>query len=217
MGIIPGGKNGLAKRVVENLDTSAAKLAVVFCALCTIMGLYVTFQDFRASALGWGLYVSSNIGDDPGMQSLAIIISLAPQLVQTTLNVLFTADAGFVSPLTIIIYIISFGLDSGLDYMFLTQRGGNPWMSLLIVVGAFFVLSEVMLGVFGALTMALAKEVFAQKVKPGLPSFMGGPPPGKGARPSAGPRPPQHRPTHGAPAPVPVDVEELLGKAGGRR
>jgi len=163
MGIIPGGRNGLAKRVVENMDMSAAKLAVVFTLACTIMGLYITYQDFRASYAGWGTYISGAIGDDNGMQQLAFVVSLAPQLLQTTLNVLFTADTGFVTWWTVVIYISSFTLDSALDYTYLTSRGGSPMMAAIIVFGVFFILSEVLLGVFGTLSLALAKEAWGKK------------------------------------------------------
>ena len=176
MGIIPGGKNGLAKRVIANMDMTAAKLSVVFCALCTIMGAYVTFQDFRASYEGWGTYVSQSVGSDQGMQSLALIVSLAPQLVQTTLNVLFTADTGFIRPWSVLVYLVSFTLDSVLDFTYLTSKGGSPLMAALIVFGVFFVLSEVLLGVFGSLTMALAKEAFGKgRQGPGRGTFAASP------------------------------------------
>ena len=159
---------------MASMDEASSKLVVVFTALCVVVGLYVTWFDFAASYRGWGTYMAGTIGVDSSFQALAFVVSAAPQLIQTTFNLLFMADIGFVNWLTGPIYVVLFTLDSTLDYMYLTSTGSSPFTASLIVIGVFFVLSEIMLGVFGPLTIALAKEAFGKgRQGRGAPGMMG--------------------------------------------
>jgi len=157
MGIIKDGKNGLAKRTAESMDESAAQLVVVFTALCTLVGVFVTAYDFIASVRGWGAWMAGSIGDDPWFRLLAWVVSGAPQLIQITFSLLFMADLKFFNLLTGGIYVILFVLDSTLDYTYLTSVGSSPFTAGLIVIGVFWVLSEIMIGIFWPLTMALLR------------------------------------------------------------